>query len=189
MNIVNIKSAEAVSNAFDILENGGVIVYPTDTIYGFGVDAKNDAAIQKLNHIKGRKQPTSVLAPDKKTALSWANISVEEKEPFKDKLGGNTTVIFPVKDGIVSPMILGKDNTLGVRIPHHKFCNTLSSMVSNPFTTTSVNKHGSLPLNDPDIIIKIFGHDIDLLIDGGNLEGNQSSIVFKLYHGALIQIR
>lgn len=189
MNIVNIKSAEAVSNAFDILENGGVIVYPTDTIYGFGVDAKNDAAINKLNNIKGRQQPISVLAPDKKTALSWANISAEEKEPIKNKFGGNTTVIFPVKDGVVSPIILGKNNTLGVRIPHHKFCNNLSSMASNPFTTTSVNKHGSFPLNDPNIIMNIFGHDIDLLIDGGNLRGNQGSVVFKLDHGELIQIR
>ncbi len=189
MNIIHIESTDAAMKAFDILKSGGVIVYPTDTIYGFGVDAKNDTAIKKLNKIKGRRQSISVLTPDKKTALSWANISAEEKEQIEDKLGGNTTVIFPVKEGIVSPLILGKDNTLGVRIPHHKFCNTLSSMYTNPITTTSVNKHGAFPLNDPDIIINIFGHDIDLLIDGGNLEGNQSSVVFKLDHGELIQIR
>jgi L-threonylcarbamoyladenylate synthase len=189
MNIINIESADAVMKAFDILDRGGVIVYPTDTIYGFGVDAKNDAAINKLNLIKGRQQSISVLAPDKKTALSWANVSHEEKESIEDKLGGNTTVIFPVKNGIVSSIILGKDNTLGVRIPHHKFCNTLSSIPPNPYTTPSVKNHGSFPLNDPDIIINIFGHDIDLLIDGGNLEGNQSSVVFKLDRGELIKIR
>jgi len=189
VNIIKVESAEAVKKALDILERGGVIVYPTDTIYGFGVDAKNDGAINKLNNIKGRQQSISVQAPDKKTALSWANISDEDKEPIKNKLGGKTTVIFPVKDGVVSPMVLGKDKTLGVRIPHHKFCNTLSSKVLNPFTTTSVNKHGSVPLNDPDTIISLFGNDIDLLIDGGNLGGNQGSVVFKLDHGELIQLR
>ncbi|MFQ6677876.1 MAG: L-threonylcarbamoyladenylate synthase [Fidelibacterota bacterium] len=189
MNIVSKESNNAITQACDILVSGGIIVYPTDTIYGFGVDAKNDNAIHKLNRIKGRQQAISVLAPDKKTALSWGNLSIENSKLIENRLGGNTTVIFSVKDAIVSPLILGENNTLGVRIPHHKFCNTLSSFFTNPITTTSVNKHGSVPLNNPELIIQEFEDNIGLLIDGGNLEGNQRSAMFKLDCGELIQIR
>ncbi len=189
MKIISIDSKNAITQARDILAAGGVIVYPTDTIYGFGVDAKNEKAIHRLNSAKDRKGPISVMAPNKLTALSWANISDKDVKQMESKLGGYTTIIYPVKNGIVSTSILGKNNTLGVRIPDHKFCNTLSALFTNPITTTSVNKHGSIPLNNPELIMNEFGHEIDLLIDQGNLEGNQRSVMFKLDHSDLIQIR
>ena len=124
--IIYWKNKTAVEMACSVLNNGGVIVYPTDTLYGFGCDAKNESAIEKINAIKGRKAPMSVLAPNRKIAAKWMNISQNDKNIVLEKLGGFTTIIVPVKVGITSPSITGNNHTLGLRIPDHKFCQKLS---------------------------------------------------------------
>ncbi len=189
MRVIDVNSADAVPLALSVIEEGGIIIYPTDTIYGFGVDAGNEDAIDKLNKIKGRQQPMSVLAPDKEIALSWGNISDDEKKMIELKLESKTTVIFTIKAGIVSSKILGEGNTLGVRIPENDFCNQISSLRKTPITTTSVNVHGQSPVNDPRNIVKMFGNKINLFIHSENLEGKQSSVVFKIYRGQISQIR
>ena len=77
---IDVHNKDTIKTALRVIGKGGVIIYPTDTLYGFGVDAANDNAIEKLNNIKGRSGPLSVLAPDETTALSWANISLNEAE-------------------------------------------------------------------------------------------------------------
>jgi len=180
---------DAVSTALKIIGNGGIIIYPTDTIYGFGVDATNNDAIDKLNEIKRRSGPISVLAPNQKTALNWSDISNDDINLIKPKLKRLTTIIFPVKNGIVSPKILGNNYSLGVRIPDHPFCNELSTLYPNPITTTSVNRHGSVALNNPKSILKEFRTEVDLFINSGHIIGNKESSIFKLEHGKLIQLR
>ena len=166
----------AVGMACSILNNGGVIVYPTDTLYGFGCDAKNESAIEKINAIKGRKAPMSVLAPNREIAAKWMNISQDDKNIVLEKLGGFTTIIVPVNDGITSPSITGNNHTLGLRIPDHKFCQKLSKAYPNPITTTSVNRTSQKPLTNPEKILSEFSREIDLIIDDGIIEGSGSTI-------------
>ena len=166
----------AVGMACSVLNNGGVIVYPTDTLYGFGCDAKNESAIEKINTIKGRKAPMSVLAPNIEIAAKWMNIPKHDKNIVLEKLGGSTTIIVPVKVGITSPTITGDNHTLGVRIPDHKFCQKLSEAYPNPITTTSVNRTRQEPLTNPEKILSEFSREIDLIIDDGIIEGSGSTI-------------
>ena len=166
----------AVGMACSVLNNGGVIVYPTDTLYGFGCDAKNESAIEKINTIKGRKAPMSVLAPNIEIAAKWMNIPNHDKNIVLEKLGGSTTIIVPVNDGITSPSITGDNHTLGVRIPDHKFCQKLSEAYPNPITTTSVNRTKQKPLTNPEKILSEFTHEIDLIIEDGIIEGSGSTI-------------
>ena len=166
----------AVKMACSVLKNGGVIVYPTDTLYGFGCDAKNESAIEKINTIKGRKAPMSVLAPNIEIAAKWMNIPNHDKNIVLEKLGGSTTIIVPVNDGIISPSITGNNHTLGVRIPDHKFCEKLSEAYLNPITTTSVNRTKQKPLTNPEKILSEFTHEIDLIIEDGIIEGSGSTI-------------
>ena len=84
--IIYWENETAVELACSILNNGGVIVYPTDTLYGFGCDAKNESAIEKINALKGRKAPMSVLAPNRKIAAKWMNISQNDKNIVLKKL-------------------------------------------------------------------------------------------------------
>ena len=174
--IIYWKNKTAVEMACSVLNNGGVIVYPTDTLYGFGCDAKNESAIEKINTIKGRKAPMSVLAPNREIAAKWMNISQNDKNIVLEKLGGPTTIIVPVKVGITSPSIIGDKQTLGVRIPNHNFCQKLSEAYLNPITTTSVNRTRQEPLTNPEKILSEFSREIDLIIEDGIIEGSGSTV-------------
>jgi tRNA threonylcarbamoyl adenosine modification protein (Sua5/YciO/YrdC/YwlC family) len=174
--IIYWENETAVELACSILNNGGVIVYPTDTLYGFGCDAKNESAIEKINTIKGRKAPMSVLAPNIEIAAKWMNIPNHDKNIVLEKLGGSTTIIVPVNDGITSPSITGDNHSLGVRIPDHKFCKKLSEAYPNPITTTSVNRTRQEPFTNPGKILSEFSREIDLIIEDGLIEGSGSTI-------------
>jgi L-threonylcarbamoyladenylate synthase len=175
---IHCEDEKAVSEACAVLKNGGVIVYPTDSLYGFGCDAKNEFAIQKINSIKGRIAPMSVLAPNKETASNWMNIPEHDKKYVLKKLGSKTTLITPVLDEVVSNSITGDKQTLGMRIPDHKFCQKLSQEYPNPITTTSVNRTGEEPMTNPEEIISEFGNEIDLIIEDGIIAGSGSTIYF-----------
>ena len=188
-NQVLLNSKNALQAAGNAILFGGVIVYPTDTLYGFGVDARNENAIKRLNAIKGRTGPMSVIAPDVNTVLNWTNISYQDWEMVKKFLRGPTTIILPVKKGIVHSSILGKDRTLGIRIPSHSFGPELTSKLGFPITTTSVNKTYENPLNNPKDIIHKFDGEFDLLIDDGNLPKTKGSTIYKLEKSKLTIIR
>ncbi len=186
--MINWKDDQALKRAKIALKNKGVIIYPTDTIYGFGGDATLYQAVNKINTIKGRSSPMSVLAPNIKTALSWMNIHPDSLDDISNVLGGKTTIIVPVNDGIVHSSILGEGSTLGIRIPDHPFCHQLSNEYPNPIITTSVNRTGQLPKTTPRDINLEFGDEIDLLIENGIIEGTASTI-YKYEDGRLIILR
>ena len=180
----------AVEKSINILKKGGVIVYPTDTLYGFGVDANNNYAIERINKLKNRQSPMSVIACKFEQAMLWTNIKEKDIEIAKKILNSSSTLILDAKKNIVSNKILGKNNTtLGVRIPKHKFCYDMSKEYDKPITTTSVNRSGEQPLNDPKSISKIFGEGIDLLIDGGKLRKSVGSKIYELKGSQAIRIR
>ena len=187
-----VKSTDplAVEKSINILKKGGVIVYPTDTLYGFGVDANNNYAIERINKLKNRHSPMSVIACRFEQAMSWTNIKEKDIEIAKKILDSSSTLILDAKKNIVSNKILGKNNTtLGVRIPKHKYCYDISKEYDKPITTTSVNRSGEPPLNDPKSISKIFGERIDLLIDGGKLRKSAGSKIYELKGSQAIRIR
>ena len=187
-----VKSTDplAVEKSINILKKGGVIVYPTDTLYGFGVDANNNYAIERINKLKNRQSPMSVIACRFEQAMSWTNIKEKDIEIAKKILNSSSTLILDAKKNIVSNKILGKNNTtLGVRIPKHKYCYDISKEYDKPITTTSVNRSGEQPLNDPKSISKIFGEGIDLLIDGGKLRKSVGSKIYELKGSQAIRIR
>ena len=177
------KSQNALKKASEILLNGGIIVYPTDTLYGFGCDAKNKKAIDKINLLKNRISPMSVIAPSKKIVNSWLNIKDSFKKEALSFIDGGRTIIVPVHNNIVSKDICGDNNTLGIRIPNHPFCTLLSNNFSNPITTTSVNRTKMSPMTDPAKIIREFYKDVDLIIEDGHINGKGSEI--RMFKGGL----
>ena len=176
MNIINWKDKKALKVATKIINSGGVLVYPTDTIYGFGVNAKDPAAIDKLNTMKNRTGPISVLAPDRKTVTTWLNVKEEEKLNAANYLDSRNTIIYPVRENIVNEMIMGPNNTLGIRIPDHPFCSLISNSCTTPITTTSVNRTGEPPKSNVEEILNSFPTEIDLIIEDGNLINSASKI-------------
>ena len=188
MKRIDINSREAIQLAIEFLSKGKIIVYPTDTIYGFGCDATNYEAITKLNNLKGRQSPISIIAPDKKTAVNWFNIRKKEKKKLLKTFENGSTIIAPIKNKLVHNKIKGKDNSVGIRVPNYPFCVSLSKSFEKPITTTSVNKTGSEPHVNPDLIEEEFGREVPLLIDAGILN-NQPSSIFKFELDRLVSIR
>ncbi len=186
--IKNWKETDSVSLACAILDKGGIIVYPTDTVYGFGCDATNEHAIKKINLIKGRQTPISVIAPSEANIKNWFNVKKRHKNKILKRLFSSDTHIIPIKNNIVSKLILGNDKSLGIRKPNHPFCIQLSTNYPNPITTTSVNRTGETPLKDPKLIYNKFKGEIDLIIEGGILD-NKGSKIYKYDKGKFICLR
>jgi len=186
---IDIDQPQAVRSAVNILKSGGVIIYPTDTLYGFGADATNDGAIDKINRIKDRSGPISVIAADERMAIKWMDVEGEQIDLVKPFLGGAQTLIVPVKHNIVSTKIIGKNNTLGIRIPYNKFCNEMSFQFGKPIISTSVNSTGKQPMNDPVQIQSEFRSEVDLLVDGGTLPKSKGSTIYKFMDDKIIVLR
>tara|TARA_Y100000590_G_scaffold348465_1_gene399514 strand:- start:539 stop:1123 length:585 start_codon:yes stop_codon:yes gene_type:complete len=186
---VKYKSKNALLIAQKVILDGGIIVYPTDTLYGFGVDARNELAISKLNQIKGRKSPISVIMHDKNTVFSCIDIPEKHHDKINKYLIGKSTIILKVKSGVVHSNILGENKSLGIRIPEHSFGPRLCEKLGFPITTTSVNRTGETPLNDPNKIIKVFDGQFDLLIDDGILEFSHGSTIYKFENSKIKVLR
>ena len=190
LNYIRLHSSDQKSIHFacDILKNGGIIVYPTDTIYGFGCDARNDKAILNLNQIKRRSGPMSVLIDSIKKSKNWMKISTRLKDEAEYKLKKGGTIIVPIRENIVSNLITGKPLTLGMRVAKNTFCKNLMKAYGNPITSTSVNRSGSIPHVDPDEIENEFKSEINMLIDNGIIIGAASKIL-KLKNNSWAVIR
>ena len=91
---LSIDNTNILDASAEVLGHGGIIIYPTDTLYGFGVDARNKDAIDKINKIKGRNSPMSVIAADFEQLLSWTLISDVEIDLVTENFGDKTISIF-----------------------------------------------------------------------------------------------
>jgi len=183
MEIINWENKNAIKVALKVIDSGGIIVYPTDTIYGFGVNAKNPLAIDKLNILKNRTGPISVIAPNREKVSTWINVEQEEKLNAVNYIGAQNTIIYPVKKNVVHHKIMGPNNTLGIRIPNHPFCKLIANSFPAPITTTSVNKTGESPKNNIKEILSSFPTGIDLIIEDGDLENSASKIYIYTIDG------
>jgi L-threonylcarbamoyladenylate synthase len=182
---IPVDDQSCIIKAINVLRAGGVIVYPTDTLYGFGVDAQNSGAVRHLNEIKKRSGPISIIAPNREAAIAWIDMPIPQD--IDKYLGGAKTLIAPLHKGVVSDLILAQDGSAGIRIPHSGFCQKLAKRYKEPYTTTSVNLSGHKPLNNPDLIEKLFSPQIELIVDSGELPESKGSTIYKMI-GDLIEI-
>ena len=189
MKFISVNDKNAINLASDVILGGGIIVYPTDTLYGLGVDARNKSAINKLNGIKRREAPISVITWSIETLYSWSTVNHNKLEKAKKVLKEANTIIVPIKNTIVHNSILAEDGSLGIRMPHHHFPINLCKNLGFPVTTTSVNRSGENSLNDPELISDEFSKDIDLLIDAGKMPESKGSSIYKLVNSQLTLIR
>ena len=158
------------------LENGEVIVYPTDTLYGFGVDATNTEAIQRLNRLKGRVKPLSIVLESVDHMYDFAEFDKEIKSEINKLFPGSYTVLLPSKKSDLSPLVQNGFPNIGVRIPDHFFPVQLVKLLGKPIITTSINRHGNEPLNDV-TQIEIDFNNVDIFEDSNNSKSKGSTII------------
>ena len=139
--MINIVNKE-VLKAFKYIQKGGVILYPTDTIWGIGCDATNCKAVEKIYRIKKRKIKTPMLSLVKNHNMiqSFSDTTPNIISDVLDGLIEPTTVIYP-KGKNLCKHILSEDKSIGFRIPNNKFCLELISLMNKPLVSTSANIH------------------------------------------------
>lgn len=178
---------QAVSRARDELDADGVILYPTDTVYGLGADAFSDEAVEKIYAIKGRdpQNPISCVVADLETAAEFVEVNDVARKLAEKFLPGPLTMILKKKKEITGGIARGID-TIAIRIPRNEFCLTLARAYGRPFTTTSANLSGLPTGSTVDEILEQLGETsqlIDLSIDGGRLEDRKPSTIIDLATG------
>jgi L-threonylcarbamoyladenylate synthase len=150
-----------------ILE-GEIIVYPTDTLYGMGVDATNKKAINKLNQLKGRISPLSIIVNSEKMIKKYIDIKFSFKKDLNKYLPGPFTILLNNFNNMLPEELSQGTNKIGIRIPKSSFILKVVKNINRPIVTTSVNYHNMKPLNNVDMINKqfnklsIFAEDINL---------------------------
>jgi L-threonylcarbamoyladenylate synthase len=170
-----------VQNAVAALRRGGAVVYPTETLYGLGVDATENGALRKLVALKGREEgkPISVLVSDEVMLRTL----VAEVPPAAARLmrrfwPGPLTLALPARPGL-SPVLTGGGQTVGVRCSSHPLAAALVAGLGRPVTTPSANPAGARPPTKLDEARAYFGDAVDEYVDGGILPGGVGSTVVE----------
>ncbi|PID56832.1 MAG: threonylcarbamoyl-AMP synthase [Ignavibacteriae bacterium] len=167
-----------INKAVEILKKGGVIIYPTDTIYGLGCDIYNREAVERIYTIKNESGTKlfSFLCPDLKDISTYAKVSNFAYKSMKKLLPGPYTFVLPAAKE-VPKKLWTKRKTVGIRVPDNQIARTLAKELGNPITSTSVTtRKGDLIFN-PEEIRSFFNVSVDLMLSMGALSGKPSSIV------------
>ncbi len=154
------------------LEDGGVIIYPTDTFYGIGCDLFNKKAIQKIYQIKRRplKKPFSFVCSDLKNISLYAQVSNFAYRIMKRALPGPYTFILEGTK-LVPKLMLTNRRSVGIRVPENKICLDIVKGLGRPIVSTSVQ------LAEPSLIHDTYSPLLDLVIDGGVISYEPSTVV------------
>lgn len=166
-----------LNKASSILKNGGVLIYPTDTVYGLGCDLYNKQGIEKLHLIKkmGKKHPLTILLSDISQLSEYAVLSDFAFHAIKKSIPGPYTFLLPATK-LVNRTVLGKKKIAGFRIPACPITLELLQKHGNPLLNTSVETVTDI-MQDPEEIYGNYQKRIDCLIDGGIVKNNPSSVV------------
>lgn len=181
---LNRDYTEALLEAVAVLKRGGVVVYPTDTVYGLGANACDSSAVEQIFKIKNRPQakPLPIIARN----MAWVKELVFLPPKLEGSLSeiwpGATTVILPRKK-VVPPIVTADLKNVGIRIPDHVLADKLLAKFGYPLTATSANISGQEATGDINKIVASFRGRIwkpDLVLDVGVLPPSQPSTILDL---------
>lgn len=167
-----------INKAVTVLKNGGVIIYPTDTVYGIGCDIFNKEALERIFGIKNdsSNKLLSFVCSDLKDIAKYAKVSDYAYRTMKHLLPGPYTFILPAAKE-VPKKLWSKRRTVGIRVPNHLVTLTLVSELGNPIISTSATNRKGEILYNPEEIKNIFSTQVDLMLSSGYLHGDPSSVV------------
>ncbi len=169
-----------IARATEILQAGGVIIYPTDTVYGLGCSVEDKNAIEKIYLIKRQRQdkPFSFVCADLTHISEYAHVSNAAFKLMKRLIPGPYTFILPAARMKQLPKILvSKRRTVGIRVPNSPITLALVRSLGHPILSTSVTTDDGQILNNPEDIVRHFRNRVELIIDGGILLSDPSTVV------------
>ena len=182
LKIQNYKKSDIISQAVEVLKNGGILIYPTETAYGVGVDATNQRAVNRVLDYKSRQagKPLSVAVCDQKMAKQYIQVNQTTQSIYKNFLPGPITVISRGKQKVAKG-VESEQGTLGIRIPDYGLMLEIIKKFGRPITATSANLSGEkTPYSIDDILENISDKRramVDLILDAGQLPKRPTSTV------------
>lgn len=174
----NNPQSRLIDKAVEILRRGGIICYPTDTVYGMGCDIFNQKAVKRLHQIKGRpkQKPFSFICCDLKDVSTYCYLSNTAYRVMKKNLPGPYTFVLPTMK-IVPKIMISKQKSVGIRVPDSPICRMLVERLGNPIATTSAGLDGHELPSSAFEVEQLFGNRVEEIIDGGDLYPLPSSVV------------
>jgi len=181
-----------IKSVVETLRDGGVIIYPTDTIYGLGCDINNTKAIEKICRIKNidpKKANFSFVCSDLSHLSDYAkSIDTPTFRMLKKHLPGPYTFILDASKQ-VPKLLKSKKDTVGIRVPEHAITQALVAELGHPIMSVSLPMDVDVEYyTDPELMYEAFEHVVDLVIDGG-IGGTVPSTVVDCSHGDMVLIR
>lgn len=163
----NIREIDKVVNC---LRDGGLVIYPTDTVYAIGCDALNVRAVEKICQLKGvnpQKSNLSIICYDLSNLSEYAKVSNVAFKLMKRNLPGAFTFILPTSSEL--PKIYKNRKEVGIRVPDNNIIRTLVQELGNPILTMSIHDEDDMVeySTDPELIAEKYGDRVDIVIDGG----------------------
>ncbi len=182
----------AIAKVVKVLQAGGLVIYPTDTVYGLGCDITNTKALEKVAKIKGTKLEKanfSFICHDLSNLSNYVKqIDTSTFKILKRALPGAYTFILPGNNSL--PKEFKKKTTVGIRVPDNNIIRALVKELGNPIVSTSIYDEDELLeyTTDPELIFEKWQNIVDVVIDGG-FGGNNPSTIINLSDGEPIIIR
>ena len=174
-------SEAAIAKVVKVLKNGGLVIYPTDTVYGLGCDITNSRALERIARIKGvklEKANFSFICHDLSNLSDYVKqINTSTFKILKRALPGPYTFILPGSTNL--PKEFKKKTTVGIRVPNNNITLEIVKMLGNPIVTTSIRDEDEVVeyTTDPELIFEKWQNLVDLVIDGGYGDNKASTII------------
>ena len=171
----------AVKKVVDILKNGGLVIYPTDTVYGLGCDITNSKALERIAKIKGiklEKANFSFVCYDLSNLSDYVKqIDTSTFKLLKRALPGAYTFILPGNNNL--PKEFKKKTTVGIRVPDNNIALEIVRMLGNPIVSTSIHDEDEVLeySTDPELIFEKWQNLVDVVIDGGYGDNVGSTVI------------
>ena len=170
-----------IERAAKVLEDGGLIAYPTDTYYGIGCDLNSKKAIDRLYGVKNRdrKKPLAILCPDLSDVARYAKVSNFAYRIMRQLTPGPFTFVLEATR-LVPDMMQSKQKEVGIRVPQAPLMLAIAAKLGRPIVTTSATDMDGAVLSDAKAIKDALGQRLDLILDGGLQPEEPSTIVSLL---------
>jgi tRNA threonylcarbamoyl adenosine modification protein (Sua5/YciO/YrdC/YwlC family) len=173
---------KAIEKVVDVLKKGGIIIYPTDTVYGLGCDITNQKAVERIAKLKGikpEKANFSFICYDLSNISNYIKpIDNRVFRVLKKALPGPFTFIFNAS-GNVPKLLSSNKKTVGIRVPDNQIARQIVQLLGNPILSTSIHDDDDIIeyTTDPELIYEKYQDSVDLVIDGGNGANIPSTVV------------
>jgi len=174
---------EAIVQAAEIIRGGGLVIYPTETVYGLGCDPFNSSAVDRLLRVKGREnKPLPIVAASVDKAREVALFNPQAEKIVSMLWPGPLTLVLKAQVTFPTGITLGSD-TIGIRVPDHEVAMRLAELSGGYLVSTSANKSGAPSPRRVEEAVSQIGQEVDLILDAGRSPLGHSSTVVDMTSG------